>query len=207
MLLGALTACSSASKRTTPRLSEMEGMRVALVEIDAEPSTRLSVEVSLVNELISRGSFILVNKADLEKAKQDPALAPGDHFALGQKLGTDYILKARVLNFSAEESSGYVNVRIEDSQLAAEQGDGARWTEKPVKAKSLIGTVQIELEFTDIRKSNSHTNDSVRTGLAVATERVDATEAKGAIHLPSRLSFLDKLTKKAIREFFNQYRD
>jgi len=207
MLLGALTSCSSGPKRSTPKLSEMVGKKVALVEIDAEPSTRLSVEVSLVNELISRGSFVLINKADLEKAKQDPTLHPTDTAALGRKVGADYTLKTKVLAYSADETAGYVKVRVEDSQLAAEQGEKARWTEKPVKAKSLVGTVHLEMEFTDLAKLEKDPADAVKSGPAVAMERIDATEEKGAIKLPPKMSFLDKLTRQAVRKFFEEFQD
>ncbi len=206
-LVGALTACSSGSKRTTPKLSEMTGKKVALVEIDAEPSTRLSVEVSLVNELIARGTFELIAKGDLEKAKQDPALNPLDAVALGKRVGADYVLKTRVRSFTADETSGYVKIKVEDSQLAAEQGEKARWTEKPVKAKSLVGTVHLELEFTDLARFEKNPTDAVKTGPAVATQRIDATEEKGAIALPPKMKFLDQLTRKAVRSFFEEFQD
>lgn len=200
ILAGALVAgafgCASA-KKTAPELSEMEGKKVAVVEIDAEETPRKVIEVALVNQLIQHGSFILASREEVTKARGAVDLKAGDWKELTRRVGADYALLAKVLQFDADLHEGYNKEETEDSQLEAERGDGR--TERVYKAKSLEGKVRVELSFVRI-----FDNDT-RTGVAEAEETLVQEAKSEAIHLPPKLGFLEKLANKAFKEFFERY--
>jgi hypothetical protein len=199
LLLG---ACSSAP-RTTPRLSDLIGKRVALIEIEGEATQRSMIEVALVNNLQREGSFELISKEELQQAKTAPDVDTSDDQALGRKLKADYVLRIRALNFDASERQGYDRVKMEDSQLAAERGESARMTQRLVKVKSLTGTVALKIRFTPVAGAGQE--PASREATQTVTDTVRATEEKGAIRLPEKMSFLSRLTQRALDEFFKQY--
>jgi len=145
-----LVACSSPKKKAELTFKDIEGKKVALVSIEAEPTAKKIIEVSLVNELIQNGSFILISKQELEKAKEDPTQDPMDWRGLARRAGADIALHARVLEFSAETHQGYSREQVIDSQLAQDLGTDGK-TERLYKVKELTGQVRLELEIFPLR--------------------------------------------------------
>lgn len=196
-----LAGCSSARKKTVPELSRMEGRKVALVSLEGEPTSRSIVEVALVNRLIERGSFVVVSKQDVEKARTAPDLNPTDWKNLARRAGAEIALRARVAEFDATEREGYSTVEENDSQLAAELGRPASEvkTTRAYKVRSLHGRVRVDLEFTDL------TTDDTRTAPAEAEDTIAAESKDTAGHLPPKLRFLERLSNEAFKRFFAQY--
>ena len=195
-----LSACSSTPKKV-PELSAYEGQRVALIEVDGEPTTRKMVEVSLVNQLVQHGSFELIPRSEVDAARKAPESSPTDWKGISQKAGADVALRAKVLRFEAEETQGYDKIGVHDSQLEAETGRGK--TDRLVKVRSLTGTVAIELEFTSLRQTDV---SATRTAVAESTETVRSTEEHGSARLPPKLAFLERLMNRAFEDFFKRYR-
>jgi hypothetical protein len=196
-----LGGCSHARKKTV-ELSDLQGKKVALISIDGEPTARSVVEVALVNQLIQHGSFDLVSKQDVEKARVAPAQDPTDWVGIARRAGADYALKAKVLEFESEEKNGYSSEKVEDSQMAEEMGENARTTERIYKVKSLTGTVRVQMDFS---KTDAKDPDN-RSGVAESSESVTAEAKTEAAHLPPRLRFLEKIAGDAFRKFFDQYK-
>ncbi len=194
-----LNACSSAKKKTEPELALLEGKRVALLEVAGESTARKIVEVSLVNQLLKRGTFILVPKQEVEQARLDPAQDPMDHLGIARRAGAEFALTAEVLKLSAEEHSGYSKENVHDSQLAEEQGNDGE-TERIVKVKSLDGEVEVRLRFTSLKDPSE-----TRSAIAQAKDHVEANEKESAIHLPPKLRFLESLCNRAFQSFFERY--
>ncbi len=203
-LLLVFSGCSSAPKKSTPELAQLEGKKVALLEIQGEATSRSVVEVALINQLVRRGTFILISKPDLEKARQDPALDPTDWRAIANAVGADYALKARVLEFDTTEREGYSAVEEEDSQLAEERGSNEAKTKRLYKVKSLEGRVKVQLEFTDLHAMKG--DPDTRVAIAEKEDRVVAEAKTRGIRLPPRLRFLEKLSNEAFERFFEVYR-
>lgn len=196
-----LAGCSSASKRTTPELSQLEGKKIALVEVEAEPTTRRIVEVALVNQLMKRGTFELISKQDLDAARRKPETKLDDDAEIARAAGADYALTAKVLEFDATTREGYSKETVEDSQMAAERGEKERMTERVYKVKSLTGKVRVELSFLP-------TNSGDKRSAVAEAENVVTAEAKtSAARLPPKMRFMEELTNQAFAKFFDTYQD
>jgi hypothetical protein len=195
-----LIACSSSQvkKKESHELSALEGKKVALISVEGEETSRKIVEVALINQLVQKGTFDLVSKRAVETARTAPEQNPMDWKGIAQKAGADYALRAKVLQFEAETHEGYSTETVYDSQLAEEHGTDGK-TEQVFKAKSLEGHVQVELSFTQIA------NQETWSQVAEAQDRVEASARTSSIHLPPKLRFLEDLTNKAFREFFERY--
>ena len=174
---------------------DIEGKKVALVSIDAEPTTRKIVEVSLVNELVQHGSFILIPKQDIQSVKNRPSQDPRDEQHIASQAGADFALNLHVLDFSAETREGYSKEEVMDSQLAEEMGTQGK-TERFFKVKELIGRVELEWEWTHLASGQK-----IQTKTE-AQESVRAEAKNTSIHLPLRMQFLAQLTQKAVSRFF-----
>jgi len=198
VLAAFLAACSSAKKKDVPELSELEGRRIALVQVDGEETARKIIEVALINQLVDRGTFILVSKQDVEKARAAHDQDPNDLLGIAQRAGAEYALTAKVLQFDADTHEGYSTEEVEDSQLAEERGDDGKTT-RVYKAKSLAAKVRVELKFTNLADKDT------RNGIASAEETVFAEAKTSAAHLPPKLRFLEKLSNKAFKDFFDRY--
>ena len=190
-------ACSHASKKTTPELSKMEGKKVALIEVVGEDTARQAAEVALINQLISRGTFIIVSKQDVQAARIQFQQDPSDWKGIAKRAGADFALKARVLEFKSEENVGYSHQQVEDSQMEAETGVAT--SDQLYKVKALTGSVRVELQFANLAE------DDTRQAIAEKQGRAEADERQGAAHLPPRLSFLTGLLEQAFKQFFDQY--
>jgi hypothetical protein len=192
-------ACSSAPKRA-PELGKLAGRKVALVEVEGEPTARRVVEVALVNQLLRRGTFELLSRQDVENARTEAGQDPTDWRGIARRAGADWALRAEVVRFSAEEHQGYSSQQVEDGQLAAERGEADRRTERVFKVRSLEGDVGIGLTFAELKTGE------LRQAVAEARDRAVSDETgAGAPRLPPRLRFLERLTEEAFRRFFDQY--
>jgi hypothetical protein len=201
--LGA-AGCSSARKKT-PELSEMLGKPVALISVEGEQTARSVTEVALVNQLIKHGSFELVSKQDVEKARQAPDQDPTDWIGIARRAGAEYGLRAKVLEFDATERQGYSSEQKEDPRLEQDMGSlmkKGQKTERVYKVKSLTGKVRVQLEFA---KTDPKDPD-LRTAVAEAEDSVTVEAKTEAAHLPPRLRFLEKLENEAFAKFFEQYK-
>jgi hypothetical protein len=192
-------SCSSGPKKTTPELSAMEGKKVALVEIEGEATARSVSEVALINQLVSRGTFILVSKQDVEAARQHPGQDPTDWVGIARRAGADFALKGKILEFTGDTRQGYSTVEERDSQLAEDRGDDGK-TERLIKVRALHGKVRIQLQFSPTARND------LRTGTAEAEDEVTADTQTEAAHLPPKLRFLEKIANEAFRKFFEQYK-
>jgi hypothetical protein len=191
-----VSACSTA-KRKTPELSDLVGKSVALVDIEGEPTERAVVEVALVNQLVKHGSFILINKRDVEAAKAAHDSDTTKWLEIAKKSGGEVALKAHVLEFEGDTQEGYSKEVINDSQLEAERGDGR--DERVFKVKALRGKVRVELTFHRLD------NGDERAGIAEATGEVIEESRVKAARLPPKMRFLEKLANQAFAEFFEKY--
>ncbi len=194
-----LASCSSAKKKTTPELSDFLGKKVALVSIEGEPSAKKIAEVALINQLVRRGTFILISKQDVQKAASAPDQNPMDLQAIAKRAGAEFALEMKVLQFDAPISEGYSTEEEVDSQLGEEQGTDGK-TERVFKVKSMDGHVRIQLRFTHL------TDNEVRTGIAESEKRVEESANHSSIHLPPQLRFLESLSNQAFQDFFEQYK-
>jgi hypothetical protein len=202
-MAGALgAACSSAKKKTTPELGELEGHKVAVVEIDGEETARKVAQVALINQLVQKGSFEIVPKQDVEAARTAIGQDPTDWLGIARRAGADYALKMRVLEFVGDTREGYSSETVEDSQLQAEQGGDGK-TEHVYKVRALDGHVRFEVQIADVREGGAA---DLRTGIAEAQDRVTVEAKTEAAHLPPKLRFLEKLANQAFARFFEQYR-
>ncbi len=189
--------CASTTKKTTPELSQLQGKKVALVEIEGEPGSKAIVEVALINQLLQRGTFTIASKQEVEKARASHEINPLNWRAVAKKAGADYALRAKILEFDADTHEGYSEEEVEDSQLAKERGDDGK-TKRIYKVKSMEGKVKVELEFTSL------TDNDNRSGIASSSEKLVEEEKDGAIHFPPKMRFLEKLTNTAFHRFFEE---
>jgi hypothetical protein len=189
-------ACSHAPKKT-PELAKLEGKKVALVEVTGEATAKRVAEVALINQLTSRGTFILISKEDVEAARTAYQQDPSDWRGVARRAGADYALIAHVLEFRAETRTGYSHETVEDSLMEKETGEAK--TDNLYKVKSLHGSVKIELQFADLKTGD------VRRGVTEKADTATADERNGGIHLPPRLRFLEGLCNEAFKDFFDKY--
>jgi hypothetical protein len=199
-LLVLLAACSSAKKNASekPELSELQGKKVAFLSVEGEATARKIVEVALINQLVQRGTFILISKQEVDAAQKAPDQDPMDWRGIATRAGADYALQAQVLQFEAPIQEGYSTREVQDSQLAEEMGTDGK-TQQVFKAKSLNGHVRIQLTFTRL------IDGETKTAVAEAEEKIEANSQSSSIRLPPQLRFLEDLSNKAFRKFFDQY--
>lgn len=198
LALGLVWASGCASvKKKEPELDELVGKKVALIDVDGEETARKVVEVALVNQLIQNGTFILVPKAEILRARDAADLKPTDWQELTRRVGADYALRAKVLEFDTQVSEGHNTESVYDSQLEAETGNGKM--QRVFRAKVLEGKVRVELSFVRIFDGDT------RTAIAEAQDRIMKEAKTEAIHLPPPLRFLEDLANRAFKEFFERY--
>ncbi len=190
--------CSSAQKaQKVSALSGLEGKKIALISVEGEETSKKIVEVALVNQLIRKGSFNLVPKQEVEAARAEPQQNPMDWKGIAARTGADYALVVHVLDFSADTREGYSTEEIYDSQLAAEQGTDGK-TQRVFKLKSMEGHVKMEIRFRPVGAGAD------QSGTAEASQRVEENARSSSIHLPPKLRFLEELSNRAFKEFFDR---
>jgi hypothetical protein len=198
-LIVGLGGCSSAQKKPEFKLGALSGKKVALVGIEAEPTARTMIEVALVNQLIERGSFILIPRQDVEAAKKAPEQDPTDWKGIAKAAGADVALRAVVHQFDSTLKEGYSTEWVYDSQIAAEQGTDGK-VEQTFPVKSLTTTVEVELLWTDLKQTPNATLSTT----AEASETVVENARKSAIHLPPKLRMLETITARAFKRLFDR---
>jgi hypothetical protein len=197
LALSAFAFGCSHAKLTTPELSRMEGKKVALVEMDGEDTAKRIVEVALINQLVQRGTFLIVSKEDVEKARVAVDTNPADWQGIGKRAGAEYAIRAKVLEFAADEREGYSEEKVKDSQMEAETGEAE--TENVYKVKSLEGRVRVQMDFASL------TEKDLRSGVAEAQDKVVSEQKTSRAELPPRLRFLETLSNRAFKNFFDKY--
>ncbi len=196
-LLFFCTSCASVKKKNTPEFSKLFGKKVALVEMQGEATARKIVEVALVNQLVKKGTFQLISKQEVENARAAADLKATDYIELAKRVSADYALSIEIKNFDAVTREHYDSIEEEDSQLTEERGKDEAKTKRYFKVKMLDAHVLIQFEFVGTQ------DHDLQTGVAEATDHAEASAQKEAAHLPSHLSFMEKVTQKAIRDFFD----
>lgn len=183
----------------------MLGKKVALVSVEGEQTARAVTEVALVNQLIKHGSFELVSKQDVEKARLAPDQDPTDWIGIARRTGAEYALRATALEFDATEREGYSSEQKEDPRLQQDLGQFMKKGEKSermYKVKSLTGKIRVQLDFA---KTDPKDPD-LRSAVAEAQDSVTVEGKSEAAHLPPRLRYLEKLENEAFAKFFEQYK-
>lgn len=195
-----LLGCAGRRTKDTLELSDLKGKKIALVDIDGgEDTAQAVVETALVNQLIKRGTFILIAKQAVETAKAAPDQDLTDWKGIARRAGADYALRARILDFTASTRQGYSSETIEDSRLKAETGEGE--TQRLYKVKRMTGHVAVKLDFAGV---TPETGKASRDEVAEATDQVTVEGRTEAAHLPPRLRFLEKIANEAFQKFFRK---
>jgi hypothetical protein len=195
-LLVFATSCSSIGKRT-PEISELLGKKVALVEIEGERTSQAVAEIGIVNEILRRGSFELISKQDLATSRARPEQDPLDWRGIAKGAGADWALRVKVLKFDANAHEGYSELEEEDSLYEKETGQ--KKSKRLYKVKALRGEVEFNVEFADLQGGDVRTAVATKKGEAFATSKTHVER------LPPKMSFLQKLSQEAFKDFFDQY--
>ena len=168
---------------------------VALAEVTGAAESRTHVEVALINEIIEKGRFEVVDRATMAAALADfPTEA--DWQKLGRSVKADFVLAVNINKFDVTERRGLDRVEYEDSVLAQEAGQS-----KPLKAtryekvRSLEGTVRLSAVFFDVAE-----NVIVHQGFGEATETANSRDRK----VEGKMALLERLTARAMRDFFDK---
>lgn len=194
------SGCSSSSKKGEIEevdLAEFQGRKIALVEVQGPPISQQIVEVALVNQLIQHGSFQLISKQEVSRARGSVGVDSSNPQMIAAFAGADVSLQIDVKKFDATEKSGFSKQEEIDDQLAEERGSGE--TERVYRVKELRGGVEFELLFTDLSSQKKW------QGTASSQKSVQADDRKSAIHLPPKLRFLEEISNKAFQDFFDRY--
>ena len=200
-----LAGCSSSQKKNSSddvapiALSQLHGKKIVLSEIHGESTAKKIIEVALVNQLVKEGSFILLAKKEIEKLRHQYDTDTSDMEALAKQAGADYSLQIRVIEFEASFHEGHFIEEVEDSQYEEEQGNSEK-LKKTFQIKTLEGRVKAKLEFRPLKEG-----DKTLSGTAQAYEKIEKNNKKEAIQFPPKLGFLENLTNKAFRDFFDRY--
>ncbi len=202
------SGCKSAPKATDghpkAEFKSFEGKKIAFVEVDTVrggETARKVVEVSLVNELLKRGTFELVSKEEIAAARAEPEQDPTDLIGIAKRTGAQASLRIKVLEFLSEEKQGYSEQEIEDSYLEKERGKSDKKNTRLYKVKALDSKVQYQIELRDLTQEPN----PIFTDTIEKKSRIEADESKGrAARLPPRLRVLESLSQAAFVDFFDR---
>lgn len=174
---------------------QLQNKRVALAEIRGATESKSHVEVAIINEIIDQGRFEIIDRSTV----QDGLVTyptESDWQRLGKKINADYILSVRIAEFKVTERQGLDSVVEEDSVLEEESGEHKPLkSSRYVKVKSYDGSVKLDAIFFDIAE-----NAIIYEGTGAAKELRNSRD--GAI--PGKMELLEKLSAKAIRDFFEK---
>jgi hypothetical protein len=186
-----------AHKKTVEQITQdqLQSKRVALVEIKGADEATAHVEVAVLNQIRDKGRFEIVDKPSVQDAL---VIYPdeSDWQRLGKKVGADYLLSIKVVEFNVLERAGLDRVKEEDPVLEQESGEKKKViASRYVKVKSYQGDVRLSCIFYDVKE-----NAIVYQGLGVASDTLNSRD--GA--LPGKLHFLEQVTAKAMDNFFER---
>lgn len=165
---------------------------MALAEVRGGPESKSHVEVALVNEIIDQGRFEIIDRTSVQEALVSYP-DRSDWKRLGGYLKADYILAFKVSEFAVKEKEGYDRVEEEDPSLEAETGNAK--TSRYTKVKGRQGTVSLQGTVFNVVEGRVSYD-----GMGTAAEDMRVTE--GNFSAPGKMQLLEKLTKRAIRDFF-----
>lgn len=178
-------------------LSQLQSKRVAMTEIKGSPEEVKHVEVAIINEILDRGRFQIVDKATV----QDALVAyptESDYEGLGKKVDADYVLAVKVKDWVVDERKGYDKVESEDSVLEQESGEkgkkvvGTRY----VKVKGWRGRVKLECDFWDVGAGKM-----TYSGFGEASDTWNSRDHQDYM---GKMQLLEQLSAKAITDFFEK---
>jgi hypothetical protein len=127
-ILVGVSACTSSQKKShEPELAAVYGKSVALTELKTESfSHQKLVRSSLIDQLVNRGTFVLVSKYAVEEAREALGVA-ANLKQVAQKAGGEYMLRIELLKLvptQAEETSqekvkeGRAELKLEFTNLS-----------------------------------------------------------------------------------------
>lgn len=185
--------CAAKKPATTLHRDELVGKKVAIANVDGPKEARKHVEVALINEVIDQGRFEVLDRTSVREAL---SVYPhhSDWKRLGDHLKADFILNVKVIHFTVKEREGFDAVEEEDSLLTEESGASeAIRGRRYVKVKGNAGHVRLKMTFFDVGQ-----NKILHDGYGEALETVNSRDnPKGG-----KMALLEKLTEKAVRNFF-----
>lgn len=176
-------------------LDELQSKRVALAEIEGAAESKNMVEVAIINEILEKGRFEVVDRKTVKDAL---ATYPTerDWKRLGEKLGADYIMSIRISEFKVDEHQGYDAVEEVDSVLTEESGESKPVVGKRyVKVKSYSGHVKLDTILFNVAQ-----DAIVYRGVGEAA----STVGSGDKSMPRKMQLLEQLAQRAISDFFNK---
>ncbi|MEW6057877.1 MAG: hypothetical protein AB1540_14815 [Bdellovibrionota bacterium] len=190
-----IQGCAHKKKAEPVTLKRLQSKRVALVEIRGESESKKHVEAAILNEILDHGRFEIVDRNSVLDA-QVTYPHESDWQRLGQKVGADYVMSVRVLDFSAKDRQGFDKIEEEDSVLTEESGSkepviGTRYQ----KVRAIEGNVKLQIVFFDVAQ-----NAVLHQGMGSAKE-VRNSRDKTSFR---KMDMLDKLSREAIANFFNE---
>jgi hypothetical protein len=80
-----------------------------------------------------------------------------------------------------------------------EEETGDAETENVYKVKSLDGHVRVQMDFASLGEKD------LRSGVAEAQDKIVSEQKTQRAELPPRLRFLETLSNRAFKEFFDKY--
>lgn len=185
-------SCSHAKKGLNQK--QLRSRVVALAEINGAKEARLQTEIAIVNDIIEKGRFQILDRATVQSALvQHPTSA--DWQALGKELGADLILSVDILEFQLDSRNGYDAIEEEDSLLSAEHRSSRdqKWKHY-YKVKSQTGLVKVRVRFFDVSSGSfslSQENEASRT--------YNSRDGD----MPRAMKILEELTQQAVTTAFD----
>lgn len=191
-----LFGCAHKKESQPLTQQSLHAKKVALAEIKGSKEARTQFEVSLVNAIIEKGHFEIIDRATVQEALAEFP-AESDWKQLGERLGADYILAIDVTEYKVDEKQGVDRIEEEDSLLTEEQHSkqklkGMRY----VKVKAYHGQVTFTGKF-----FNVHKNAMAFQGEGKSSDLINSRDRDFP---KSKLLFLEGLANRAVDRFFEQ---
>lgn len=212
LLVMAAISVSACSKKKTDTLTRrsLEGKRVAVATIEGgDSTTKKIIEVALVNEIVDKGRFEIVNREDVQKALENYPAA-SDRVRLGKYLHADYVLDIMAEEFKVTDRSGLDEVIEADPVMKEEwHSKDDVVAKKYVKVKSEEGRVKLKFTFVDVASGTGDAGSGAKAlsamGSATDTRTARLTgDKKTGGELPGKLALLEELSGKAVQNFFEK---
>ncbi len=189
-----LTSCSHKKTKKALTQDELRNKVVALVDVNGAKEAKLQTEVAIVNEIISKGRFQIVDRATVQSALvEHPTEA--DWQALGRQVHADLLLKIDILEFKVDSRQGYDGVEEEDSLLSSEHRESRSTKWKHLyKVKAQQGFVKVRARFFDVKDA---------TFVVDRESEAERTYNSREGELPRNMKILEDLTQHAVATLFD----